>query len=353
MRQTFRCLVVGPTWVGDMVMAQSLFIALKQRHRNCHLGVLATAGLAPLLQRMPQLDEVLILPVGHKQLNLKARWQVARRLKAKNYAQAIILQSSFKASLVPFWAGIPKRTGFLGEQRYGLLNDIRPLDKNHLPLNVQRFLALGNDNGDDNGDEYKDGQGVAADAIPPPALSSTKADQDAVRHKFQLGAGKMLALCPGAEFGAAKQWPARHYAEVAKAKLAQGWRIVLLGSASDAPICQAIHRLLTEAGDKVDEQVGNLGGKTSLAEVIDLIASAEAVVANDSGLMHIAAALQRPLVAVYGASSPQFTPPLSSNSNIVKLDLPCQPCFRRQCPLGHLNCLNQLEAAQVLPYLPQ
>jgi heptosyltransferase-2 len=332
MNKPFRCLVVGPAWVGDMVMAQSLFVELKRRHEGLYLTVLAPAWSEAILQRMPEIDEVIALPVAHGQLNLKVRWKVAKQLKAKQFDQAIVLQRSLKSALVPFFARIPKRTGFLGEQRYGLLNDIRKIDKTQLPMNVQRFLVLADDSG------------ALPSEIPKPALVSLEADQQAVRQAFELGDSKILALCPGAEFGASKQWPARHYASVAKVKLEQGWKVTLLGSAGDKPICNEINQLL-------DQQGVNLAGRTSLPQVIDLIASADKVVSNDSGLMHIAAALHRPLVAVYGSSSPDFTPPLSSTSQIVKLHLDCQPCFKRQCPLGHLNCLNQLEPQQVLDHL--
>ncbi len=313
-------------------MAQSLFTWLKQSNAVQFIGVLAPSWSEPILQRMPEVDEIIPLPTAHKQLNLKARWRVAKQIKAANYDRAIVLQRSLKSALVPFLAGIPKRTGYLGEQRYGLLNDIRSLDKVRLPMNVQRFLALAHP------------QGILPDEIPKPVLQSGFDEQRAVREVFKLGSSKFLALCPGAEFGVAKQWPARHYAEVAKAQIQQGLKVVLLGSNSDRAICSDINHLLQGAAH-------NLAGQTTLAQVIDLLAGADAVVSNDSGLMHIAAALNRPLVVVYGSTSPDFTPPLSASSTVVKLDLDCQPCFKRTCPLGHLNCLNQLGPNKVLERL--
>lgn len=330
-----RCLIVGPSWVGDMVMAQSLFMRLKADSPDLTIAVLAPAWSEALLARMPEVDESIVMPVGHKQLQLKSRWQLARRLKQQGFDQAIVLPSSLKSALIPFFAGIPKRTGFVGEQRYGLLNDHRKLDKAALPLNVERFLVLGN------------AQHALPDHIPKPALKILPDEQTRVREKFTLNAGQsVLALCPGAEFGPAKQWPAKHYAKVAREKLKDGWQVVLLGSNNDQAICGEINSLNEGA-------CHDLSGQTTLTEVIDVLSLADGVVSNDSGLMHIAAALARPLVAVYGSSSPDFTPPLADNSQMLKLNLECQPCFKRECPLGHTNCLQDLGAEQVLEAMSQ
>ena len=328
-----RCLVIGPSWVGDMVMAQSLFKRLKADQPGLYLAVLAPAWSQALLSRMPEVDEAIEMPVGHGQVQLGARWRLGRSLKARHFDQAIVLPGSLKSALVPFFAGIATRTGFVGEQRYGLLNDIRKLDKKALALNVERFLALGSPTHS------------LPDEIPKPGLEVDPQAQAAVRGRFSLREDQaLLALCPGAEFGPAKQWPARHYAAVARSRLAQGWQVVLLGSAADSPICAEINAAC-EGGCK------DLSGQTSLTEVIDVLSLCDAVVSNDSGLMHIAAALERPLVAIYGSSSPDFTPPLSANCQMLSLALDCQPCFKRECPLGHLNCLNLLDPERVLAAL--
>ena len=326
-----RCLVIGPSWVGDMVMAQSLFIRLKADTPRLHLAVLAPAWSQALLARMPEVDETIEMPLGHGQLQLGTRWRLAKRLRKKRFDQAIVLPGSLKSALIPFFARIKKRTGFIGEQRYGLLNDYRALDKAALPLNVERFLALGSVNH------------RLPDEIPQPLLKVDPNAQETVREKYSIRAPSLplLALCPGAEFGPSKQWPARHYAGVAEQKLKDGWQVVLLGSAADQTICAEINQL-------TQGQCQDLSGATSLTEVIDILSLADYVVSNDSGLMHIAAALRRPLVAIYGSSSPDFTPPLSRNCHMLKLELDCQPCFKRSCPLGHTNCLADLNPHRVL-----
>jgi len=328
-------LIVGPSWVGDMVMAQSLFMLLKDQEPDSYVAVLAPAWSQALLARMPQVDEILAMPAGHGQLQLGARWRLGRELKNKHFDQAIVLPGSLKSALVPAFAGIPTRTGFIGEQRYGLLNDYRRLDKQALPLNVQRFLALASV------------RHQLPEHIPEPTLGVDESAQQQLRQQHAIDADRpLLVLCPGAEFGPAKQWPARHYAELARQKHRAGWQVALLGSQADQPICAEINTV--NAGGCLD-----LSGRTTLTEAMDVISMASFVVANDSGLMHVAAAYQRPLVAIYGSSSPDFTPPLSKNCEMLKLHLECQPCFKRECPLGHLNCLQDLLPEQVLRLIPE
>jgi len=327
-------LIVGPSWVGDMVMAQSLFILLKDQDPDSYLAVLAPAWSQALLARMPQVDEILAMPAGHGQLQLGVRWRLGRELKNKRFDQAIVLPGSLKSALVPAFAGIPRRTGFIGEQRYGLLNDYRRLDKQALALNVERFLALGS------------ARHQIPEHIPEPTLDVDEVAQQQLRQRYSIDAGRpLLVLCPGAEFGPAKQWPAPHYAEVAKQKLSAGWQVALLGSQADQPVCEEINAVNTGA-------CLDLSGHTTLTEAMDMISMADFVVSNDSGLMHVAAAYQRPLVAIYGSSSPDFTPPLSKNCEMLKLHLECQPCFKRECPLGHMDCLQHLLPEQILRLIP-
>ncbi|MCL5042470.1 MAG: lipopolysaccharide heptosyltransferase II [Gammaproteobacteria bacterium] len=331
-------LIIGPSWVGDMVMAQTLFVCLKQRHGDaCMIDVLAPDWSRPILERMPEVNQALSFPLGHGVLGLRERRRIGKSL-AGHYDQAILLPNSLKSALVPYFADIPLRTGWLGEMRYGLLNDHRKLDKQAYPLMIERFMALAFDSG-----------AVLPQPYPRPQLAIDPDSLDTALARFGLELDRpVLALCPGAEFGEAKRWPSEYYAAVAEHCIRQGWQVWLFGSKNDHPVGEDIRSRLIPG---LREEAVNLSGETSLAEAIDLMSAATAVVSNDSGLMHVAAALERPLVAVYGSTSPGFTPPLADAVETVRLGLDCSPCFDRTCRFGHYNCLRDLPPAQVIDAL--
>lgn len=333
-----KILIIGPSWVGDMVMAQTLFVCLKQRHgEQCLIDVLAPEWSRPILERMPEVNQALSFPLGHGVLELATRKKIGKSL-AGQYDQAILLPNSLKSALVPYFANIPKRTGWRGEMRYRLLNDIRKLDKQQYPLMIERFMALA----------FEPGAALPK-PYPRPQLRIEPASRAAALARFGLELDRpVLALCPGAEFGEAKRWPSEHYAEVADAKIRMGWQVWLFGSKNDHAVAEDIRSRLIPG---LREESVNLCGETSLAEAIDLMSCAGAVVSNDSGLMHVAAALERPLVSVYGSTSPQFTPPLAEQVEIVRLGLECSPCFDRTCRFGHYNCLRELPPQQVVDAL--
>lgn len=325
-----KILIIGPAWVGDMVMAQCLFKLLKQRQPDAIIDVLAPLWTFSLLARMPEVSQAIAMPVAHGELNLRARYRLAQVLRRNQYDQAIVLPNSFKSALIPWLARIPKRTGWVGECRYGLLNDSRRLDKKRYPLMIEQFMALALDK-----DE------VLSAPYPEPEFLITDAEATLAKLQLKLSERPVLALCAGAEFGPAKRWPEAYYAQVAKQKLAEGWDVWLFGSQKDRPITDEIMRL-------TEQRCENIAGRAELHETIDLLSLVSGVVTNDSGLMHVAAALKKPLIAVYGSTSPAFTPPLSRDANILKLDLECQPCFARTCPLEHFRCMRDLTPERVL-----
>ncbi len=332
-------LIIGPSWIGDMMMAQSLFKAVKARSADTQISVLAPQWSAPLLHRMPEVSNPMEMPVGHGALQLGVRRKLAKTIRHHRFDQAIVLPGSFKSALIPWFAGIPKRTGFIGEQRWGLLNDIRKLDKPAMPQNVQRYVALA----------MNKNEGINNTVIENIYKPKLAIDDQAVERaltRFGLHRDKpVLALCPGAEFGPAKRWPARHFAQVAKSRKSRGWQVWLFGSGKDRAITASLNAM---SGDSCID----LAGRTSLGEAADLMSCARFVVTNDSGLMHIAAALDCHVIAIYGSSSDQFTPPLTKRCDRLNLHLSCSPCFKRECPLGHLNCLNQLLPQQIIRLIP-
>jgi heptosyltransferase-2 len=320
--------VVGPSWVGDMVMAQALYRRLKQRDPQCAIDVLAPAWSLPVLSRMPELNEAIAMPVGHGQLGLRARFRLARGLRVKGYQQAIVLPRSFKSALIPYFAGIPKRTGWLGECRWGLLNDVRRLKPHSYPLMVERYLALG----------FEKGTCFQVSDYWPSLFVDEDARANTVKRLGLNVRQKILVLAPGAQYGPSKQWPIAYYAELSKQMLALGWHVWVMGGKGDQALAQTI---IAQAGGGVD-----LTGHP-FAVSIDLMSLADKVVCNDSGLMHVAAALGRAVIAIYGSTSPSYTPPLTDNARIVSLSMDCKPCFKRDCPLGHHRCMRQISVAMI------
>jgi len=329
-----KVLVVGPSWVGDMVMAQALYRLLANRRPAPEVHVLAPAWSLPIIARMPEVASGVEMPLGHGDLKVRVRREIGSRLRAEGYSQAIVLPRSLKAALVPWFAKIPRRTGYRGELRYGLLNDVRRLDE-RLDQTVKRFVALG-----------VDPPAELPIVLPRelyPRLAIDAANLDRLRREHDLTDGaRIVALMPGAEYGPAKRWPAASYGMLAAALAHAGEHVLVLGSAKERPLGDEICMAAGSA------RVRNLCGATTLADVVDLIAAADVAVSNDSGLLHVAAATGTHVIGIYGSSSPTFTPPLAAATTVLYRGLDCSPCFARECPLGHLRCLREIAASEVL-----
>ena len=323
-----RILVVCQGWVGDVVMAQSLFKCLKRRDPDCRIDAIAPRMHGALVSRMAEVSEFVPAPGGHGQFSLAAHWRLGRALRDRRYDRAIVLPGSLKSSLVPFFAGAKVRTGFLGEQRYGLLNDIRR--GRERMSTVDSFIALGLEPG-----EVQDGP------PPCPELGVDREAQARLAELHGIDRNRTLAiLAPGAEFGVSKRWPVEYFAETARDLVARGWQVATIGSPKEA-----------EAGAAVasaSEGVIDLCGKTSLGDTVDLLGLARVAVTNDSGLMHIAAAVGAHVVAMYGSTSPRKVSPLTAKADIFFLGLPCSPCRQRTCPLGHHECMTKILPSSVI-----
>ncbi|WP_249962053.1 lipopolysaccharide heptosyltransferase II [Histophilus somni] len=306
-----KILVIGPSWVGDMIMSHSLYQTLKQQYPDCLIDVLAPNWCKPLLARMPEVRNAITMPIGHGSFDLKGRYRIGKSLR-NQYDMAIVLPNSLKSAFIPAFAKIPVRRGWIGESRYFLLNDWRR-NKNDYPMMVQRYVALGYD---------KTVLPTAAHlTIPKPYL---QVDPQGLAQTLETFAKQtalcenrsVIGFCPGAEFGPAKRWPHYHYADLARQLIEQGYAVRLFGSVKDKEVGEQISQALPQ---KLQHYCVNLAGETDLNQAVDLISDCVAVVSNDSGLMHIAAALNKPLVAVYGPTSPEYTPPLSDNAVIIRL----------------------------------
>ncbi len=331
-----KLLIVGPAWVGDMVIAHALVRTLLAARHDAEIHVLAPPATAPLGRRMSGVADTVTVPVRHGELGWQVRREVGRALRRVGYDRAIVLPNSFKSALVPYFAGIPRRTGWRGEWRFGVLNDVRTLDAQKLPRLVDRFVALADAS-----------NATAADIEPK--LTADPVRAAALVAGLGLAVDRpILALCPGAEYGPAKRWPAAHYAAVAAEHVCRNGQVWLFGTQADAAACAAIR---ASVAPLAQARIFDLAGRTQLLDAVDLLSLAQQVVTNDSGLMHVACALGVPVVAVYGSSSPDFTPPLSRGARVVRDALPCSPCFERTCPLGHTDCLNRLMPERVVAEL--
>lgn len=317
------------------MLMQPMLARLMQRHPDAQIDLFAPPWTAALLRQIPEVHEVIINPFPHGALHLMARYRLGHQLRTAHYDQAIVLPNSLKSALVPFFAGIPLRTGFVGEMRYGLLNDARRLDKHELPLMVERFAQLAEAPND-----------AMQRPLPQPRLQVQAPQQERVLRRMGLTIQQPLAVfCPGAEYGSAKRWPIPYFAQLAQHLRDLGYTVWLVGSPKDKEVGEKIVSLGNNA-------CHNLCGATDLADAIALLSCADLVVSNDSGLMHIAAALDRPMLALYGSSSPRFTPPLSAHAHVLKLDMKCSPCFKRECPLGHFDCMQKMTPDRVEKFIP-
>jgi heptosyltransferase-2 len=332
MKPTPRTLIISPNWIGDAVMAQPLLQLLVRQHPERPIDVLAPPSVAPVWRAMAEVDSVLETPFRHGALQLKERWRYAQVLRARGYAEAYVLPNTLKYALIPWLAGIPRRIGYKGESRYGLINVMHHDDQPPRPM-VRFYAALAE----------SPGAPLRAN-VPRPGM---RVDDDAVagvcaRHGITPG-HRLVVFAPGAEFGAAKRWPARHFAALARQILDEhpASQVALLGGPKDKPAGDEIVALVDDA------RVLNLAGATRLDEAVALIARAAAVVANDSGLLHIASSLNRPVVALYGPTDPDHAPPFSDQARSLSLRLDCSPCKQRECPLGHHNCMERMEAPLV------
>ncbi len=326
----YKILIIGPAWVGDMVMVQSLFMALSRKNPEVTIDVVAPAWSAPILARMPEVNRIIEVNLQHGRLQFGERLRVGKSLRGQ-YDQAIILPRSFKSALIPYFAKVPIRTAYRGEMRYGLINDMRPLDKKIIYKAVEKFVYLSSDN------TYS--SSVPEIEFPCLLVDEEKRHQAAIKLNIDENI-QSVGLMPGAEYGPSKRWPAEHFAQLAQLFAQDGYQVCVFGSTKD----QVIGEEITQRSNGAAK---NLCGKTTLEEAVDMLSLVEVAVTNDSGLMHIAAAVQRPVVALYGAITPSYTPPLTDTAEIKYLNLDCSPCWDRECRYGHYNCLKNIEVQQV------
>jgi len=327
-----RILIVAPSWVGDAILSEPLIALLREPYTEPIVDVLAPPWCAAVYARVRGIRRVIENPFDHGRFDLAGRIALAAQLRSERYSRVFVLPNSWKSALIPWLARIPRRTGYIGESRYGLLTDARRLDRRSMPQLVQRFAALAGSNGS------------MVPMSPGPVLIPDAANRAAVMRAMHLTSRRpAVILCPGAEFGPSKRWPPTHFADLARRFLERGLQVWLVGSPNDKIAANAV---IAAAGESARE-IRDLAGHTDLGTAIDLLSAGALVVSNDSGLMHAAAAVGVPLIALFGSSSPVFTPPLSDTARVARIEIECSPCFKRECPLGHFRCMRDLAPEQV------
>ena len=318
-----KVLVVAPAWIGDLIISSAFINALKKSDRDLQIDLLVNENLSDIAVLLPNITNIIYSKTTHGKLSLFYRLQLGFKLRKNNYSKSYILTNSLKSAIIPFIAGIKDRISYLGEYRYGLINRvIKTIDRNKGMVN--RYLNI-----------------LPTEYTPDlqPSFNTTSNSQKKFEERYSIKK-KYIVICPDAEYGPAKKWPVQNWINLAE-DLISNYQVVFVGL--DASIKNKIDSLESS-------NIINLIGKTNLKDAVEVLSNAECVVSNDSGLMHLSAAVDTPIVGIYGSSSPRYTPPLckASRHEIIYKDLDCSPCFKRSCPLGHTNCLNYITVDMVL-----
>ena len=323
---TQKLLIIPQNWLGDIVMSQTLLKKIKSNNPKTSIDILVNSSLKNLVERMPEINKVIILDCNHRELGLFKRLRLAKEIKKSSYDRSIVLSRSLKSSLIPYFAKIPIRTGELGELRYLLINDLKEFSKESRRKTASRYISMYSDNNEELSENYY------------PSLDSNSENIKNLSEKYDLKKDKkVIIFAPGAAFGPSKMWPVNKFRELGK-KLNNDFKILILGSNNEKSIGNDI---------VTNKNMVNLCGKTSIADAVDLMHISKFCVSNDSGLMHLAAATNTKSISIYGSTSPDFTPPLTKNKDIHYKGISCSPCFEKKCKYGHYNCLVDIHSDDV------
>ena len=323
---TQKLLIIPQNWLGDIVMSQTLLKKIKSNNPKTSIDILVNSSLKNLVERMPEINKVIILDCSHRELGLFKRLRLAKEIKKSSYDRSIVLSRSLKSSLIPYFAKIPIRTGELGELRYLFINDLKEFSKESRRKTASRYISMYSDNNEELSENYY------------PSLDSNSENIKNLSEKYDLKKDKkVIIFAPGAAFGPSKMWPVNKFRELGK-KLNNDFKILILGSNNEKSIGNDI---------VTNKNMVNLCGKTSIADAVDLMHISKFCVSNDSGLMHLAAATNTKSISIYGSTSPDFTPPLTKNKDIHYKGMSCSPCFEKKCKYGHYNCLVDIHSDDV------
>lgn len=320
-------LLVPYVWIGDFVRCHTVVRVLKERWPNRPIDILTTKLCAPLVDYMPGVHKGIVEDLPRGRLAIGRQRALASRLRAENYGTALVMPRTWKSVLAPFFAGIPERVGFIGEMRFGLLNDVRRGEK-ALPRMVDRCAALA----------LPANTKIPTD-WPVPQLVVARDEAARWRHANNLGDRPAVALAPGA-VGPSKRWS--YFADTAKQLADNGYDVWILGGPAETQIAA---ELVAAGGPRVRDLTGN-----DLRNAVLALANARAAISNDSGLLHVAAAIGTPSIGIFGPTSPWHWAPLNPIEAAIetKTDVPCRPCHKPVCYMLHHRCMRDIAAAQVM-----
>lgn len=324
-------LVVPYMWIGDFVRCHSVAKMLKARYPARPVDVLSTSLCAPIADYMPEVRQAVVVDLPRKRLAFDQHRALARRLEGAGYGTALIMPRTWKAALAPFLAGIPERVGWFGEWRFGLLTDLR-FGERKLPRMIDQCAAL----------TLPKTEPLPSD-WPLPELKVPPAEISGWRERLGLAdtGGPIVALAPGA-VGPSKRWPAAAYGELARRLTQQGVSVWVLGGPAEQPLATQI---VADAGPKARDLSG-----TDLRNAILALRAADVAISNDSGLLHVAAALGTPSIGIFGPTSAWHWAPLNPLAAVMQrpTQLDCQPCHKPTCRMRHHLCMRDISAEQVL-----
>jgi heptosyltransferase-2 len=320
-------LIVPYMWIGDFVRGHTVVRVLKQRWPNRPVDLLVTSQCAPLVDYMPGVRAGIVWDLPRRRLAVAKQFGLAAQLRAKNYGTALVLPRTWKSAIAPALAGIPERVGFVGEARFGLINRWRWGEK-RLPRFIDKNAALALPNGAPLPPEW-----------PVPQLVVPAEESSRWRQANGLGTGRAIALAPGS-VGLSKRWT--YYAEAAKLFAEQGFDVWVVGGPGEK---QMATEIVAAGGAKVRDLTGH-----DLRNGILAMAAASVAISNDSGLMHIAAAIGTPTMGIFGPTDPWLWAPLNGLAATIrtKTIVPCQPCQRTICTMNDHRCMRDIPAADVV-----
>jgi len=327
-----KIIIRSTNWVGDAVLTTPAVRAIRENFPEARIALLAKPWVAPVFHNNPHLDKILVYESEGRHRGWLGKARLVRELRRQRFQLAVLFQNAFEAAFLVYMAGVPIRIGYDSDCRGALLTRRIPVDQDRVGSHhIEYYLGI-----------------LQGASLRPGDRKLTlelsdieRARAEEILKENQISPSRPLVVInPGATFGSSKRWPLERYAALGdRIRAAWGAQIVILGGPGERTVGRQISALMNRG-------CINLCGRTSLREAAALIEKCELFVTNDSGLMHVAAAFDIPLIAIFGSTDPAATGPTNPRSRIVQVPASCSPCLKRECPEDH-RCMNEISVDQV------